>query len=192
MAVLNARVSPFFNEIFTITSVWWEEPRNHRGLDITTGTNSNLHAIANGIVLFSGAQTDGQGNLTGYGYYIIYKDTTTNMGFLYAHMKEQSSKNVGDSVAFGEVIGIEGTTGDSTGIHLHFEMQDLTNHDWVYGAPKSYYTNPAEYMGIPNVEGTQAIYEYQPIPPIRNKFIRKPFPWVVMNKNLKIMRGENI
>ena len=68
MPVLNARVSPFFNEIFTITSEFWEEPRNHRGLDITTGTNSNLHAIANGIVLFSGAQTDGQGECFSWTY----------------------------------------------------------------------------------------------------------------------------
>lgn len=36
------------------------------------------------------------------------------MGFLYAHLKEPSVKNVGDSVQIGEFVGIEGTTGSST------------------------------------------------------------------------------
>ena len=94
MPVLTANIAPFIDEVFTITSVWWEEPRNHRGLDITTGQNSPLYSMCNGIVVFSGAQTDGQGNLTGYGYYIIIKDIATKMGFLYAHMREQSFQKV--------------------------------------------------------------------------------------------------
>lgn len=37
-------------------------------------------------------------------------------------------------------------------------MQDISSHNWIYGADKSYYSNPASFMGIPNVEGTRAIY----------------------------------
>lgn len=38
------------------------------------------------------------------------KDTSTNQGFLYGHMKEPSPLNVGDSVSIGTYVGIEGTT----------------------------------------------------------------------------------
>lgn len=193
MPVLTANIAPFIDEVFTITSVWWEEPRNHRGLDITTGQNSPLYSMCNGIVVFSGAQTDGQGNLTGYGYYIIIKDIATKMGFLYAHMREQSFLSVGDNVYINGLVGYEGTTGDSTGIHLHLEMQDLTNHDWVYGAPKSYYTNPALFMGIPNEEGIQAIYHASspPTPPTPPFYLGKgSFPWVLYARKFR-ERGLN-
>lgn len=63
------------------------------------------------------------------------------------------------------LYGIEGTTGSSTGIHLHVEMQDISTHNWIFGADKSYYTNPAEFMGIPNVDGTVCIYNGTPIDP---------------------------
>ena len=183
MAVITANIAPFISEVFTITSVWWEEPRNHRGLDITTGFNSTLYSMCNGTVVFSGAETDGHGNLIGYGYYIILKDNTTGMGFLYAHMQSQSHLNVGDQVAIGDRVGVEGSTGDSTGIHLHIEMQDISQHNWIYGAPKSYYTNPADFMGIPNVEGVQAIYYgYVPPTPVVAK---KHFPWVLYAKKLR-------
>lgn len=186
MAVITATNAPFIYEIFTITSVWWESPRNHRGLDITTGINSFLYSMCDGTVVFSGAQTDGQGNLTGYGYYIIIKDNTSGMGFLYAHMASQSHLNVGDHVARGDRVGVEGSTGDSTGIHLHLEMQDISQHNWIYGAPKSYYTNPADFMGIPNVEGTQAIYNGY-VPPIVVT-TKKHFPWVLYAKKLRTNR----
>lgn len=184
MADYEARIAPFINQIFYITSVWWEEPRNHRGLDIATPTsvgNFPVCSMCDGTVIFSGAQTDGQGNYAGYGNYIIVKDNTTNMGFLFAHL-ERRDVAVGDQVLIGEQIGLEGTTGDSTGIHLHLEMQDLTNHNWIYGAPKEVYTNPADFMGIPNVEGISVIYYGTPIPPEPVEKIRKKFNWIFFKK----------
>lgn len=80
------------------------------------------------------------------------------MGFLYAHMNEPSMLSVGDKVQIGSLVGYEGTTGSSSGIHLHVEMQDISNHSWVFQAPKEYYTNPAEFMGFPNQEGISVIY----------------------------------
>ena len=80
---------------------------------------------------------------------------------------------------------MNGTTGSSSGIHLHLEMQDLTNHDWIYRAEKEVYTNPADFMGIPNVEGISAIYYGTPIPPepIRkaNKWLKTMAKKVVIN-----------
>lgn len=86
------------------------------------------------------------------------------MGFLYAHLNEPTPLSVGDSVQIGSFVGNEGTTGSSTGIHLHIEMQDISTHDWVFRAPKEYYTNPAEFMGFPNKEGISVIYYGEPKP----------------------------
>ena len=109
MADYEARIAPFINVTFYVTSEWWEEPRNHRGLDIATPTavgNFPISSMCDGTVIFSGAQTDGQGNYTGYGNYIIVEDSTTHMGFLFAHL-DRRDVAVGDQVAIGEQIGLE-------------------------------------------------------------------------------------
>lgn len=122
----------------------------------------------------------------GYGNYIIMKDSTTGMGFLYAHLHEPSNLNVGDSVQIGQQVGLEGTTGSSTGIHLHLEMQDISEHDWIFQAPKEVYTNPATFMGIPNQEGISVIYYGTPIPPEPTPTKkRKNFPWVLYARKIR-------
>ena len=189
MADYVANIAPFINQIFYVTSAFGEQPRNHRGLDIATPTavgNAPVYSVCNGTVVFSGAQTDGQGNYTGYGNYIIMKDSVTNMGFLFAHL-ERRDVSLGDTVSIGQQVGLEGMTGEATGIHLHFEMQDLTNHSWQYGQPLSSYENPATFMGIPNTEGISAIYYGTPIPPTPVQ-IERNFPWVLFSKKFRNRR----
>lgn len=158
----QARVAPFINKTFYITSEWWEQPRNHKGLDISTGANDPIYSMTSGTVVR--AEYSGTAN-TGYGWVVIIKDNN-NMGYLYAHMRDRPLVSLGDNVIQGQQIGIEGTTGESTGIHLHVEMQDLTNHSWDYTYDKSLYSNPATFMGLPNVEGTECYYDGNPyIPP---------------------------
>jgi len=162
MADYTARIAPFINVTFYVTSVWWEEPRNHRGLDIATPSslgNVPVYSMCNGTVVHKDWDENGYGN------YIIMKDSTTGMGFLYGHLHEPSNKNVGDTVQIGEQVGLEGTTGHSTGIHLHVEMQDISEHSWIFHASKETYTNPATFMGFPNEEGISIIYEGTPLPP---------------------------
>lgn len=189
MADYEARIAPFINVTFYVTSVWWEEPRNHRGLDIATpDPGNNLYSMCNGTLIRKDYDTGGYGN------YIIMKDDTTKMGFLYAHMREQSPLNVGDKITIGQYVGHEGTTGNSTGIHLHIEMQDLTDHDWIFGAPKSYYTNPATFMGFPNKEGISVIYNGTPGPgpgpgPGPTTIIRKKFPWQIFTRIIRKRRN---
>ena len=79
-------------------------------------------------------------------------------------MREASPKNQGDRVTVGEYVGYEGTTGSSTGIHLHLEMQNLLTKDWEFEADLSVYINPTLFMGIPNTEGISAIYNGTPGP----------------------------
>ena len=123
----------------------------------------------------------------GFGYYIIIKEDTTGMGFLYGHMREESSLNVGDKVIQGQYVGHEGTTGASTGIHLHLEMQDISSHNWIFGADLSQYENPATYMGFPNTEGISVIYDGTPIPPEPKPKKRKKFPWFIIYKKRRIL-----
>lgn len=60
----------------------------------------------------------------GYGNYVMLRH---EWGFsIYAHL-DRLCCNVGEKVAAGDMIGIMGSTGFSTGIHLHFEIRDLTN-----------------------------------------------------------------
>ena len=102
----------------------------------------------------------------GFGNYIVMKDSSTEQGFLYGHMKEPSPLNIGDSVSIGTFVGIEGTTGNSTGNHLHVESQDMTgSNSWTFGLSISQLINPTIYMGFPNVLGTRVYYTGTPQPP---------------------------
>lgn len=189
MAVVTPRIAPFINVTFWVTSVWWELPRNHRGLDIATATAGGsvpIYSMCNGTVI----RSEVSGSLTekiGYGNVVIIKDDVTHMGFLFAHLARRDV-NVGDHVVICQQIGMEGETGEAYGMHLHLEMQDLTNHDWQYRAPKEVYTNPAEWMGIPNVEGTECYYNGIPVPPptpVVDVGKKNKFKWVLYARKFR-------
>lgn len=86
----------------------------HRGIDIARPTNRNILASDNGVVEKVAY------NANGYGHYVIINH---NNGYktLYGHLASTSVK-VGQTVPKGTKIGVMGTTGRSTGIHLHFEV----------------------------------------------------------------------
>ena len=62
-----------------------------------------------------------------YGYYVMIYHGTADDGnsyaTLYAHMNSQPLVSVGQTVSKGQLIGHVGTTGNSTGNHLHLEMR---------------------------------------------------------------------
>ena len=84
----------------------------HNGIDMIGG--SNIKAADEGVVEFAGYKSGGLGNAV-----II----NHNNGFktVYGHMKSVKVKK-GQIVEKGDVIGIMGSTGRSTGTHLHFEV----------------------------------------------------------------------
>ena len=88
--------------------------RLHAGGDIGAPSRTPIHAPADGMVVFAGVRG-------GYGNTVII-DHGNSLGTLYGH---QSALNVeiGDVVRRGEVIGFVGSTGLSTGPHLHFETR---------------------------------------------------------------------
>lgn len=85
--------------------------RMHKGIDIA-GSGS-IRAADNGRVVSAGWDGD-------YGKAVII-DHGNGMSTLYGHMRS-ISVSVGDVVSKGKVIGVMGSTGDSTGVHLHFEV----------------------------------------------------------------------
>ena len=91
---------------------------NHTGIDIPAARGTSIYAAKSGVVVTS---IKGSGSYWSYGNYVLiaHSDGTST---LYAHM---NSRNVskGQVVKQGDVIGYVGTTGRSTGNHLHFEVR---------------------------------------------------------------------
>jgi murein DD-endopeptidase MepM/ murein hydrolase activator NlpD len=88
--------------------------RMHEGIDFGVGSGTPIHAAAAGVVVYCG-------DMSGYGNLIII-DHGGGLATAYAH---QSSLAVGcnQQVTQGQVIGYVGSTGHSTGPHLHFEVR---------------------------------------------------------------------
>lgn len=86
----------------------------HPGLDINGTLSNATYAVDAGIVTFSGWNSGGYGNM-------ILIDHGNGMVTRYAHHSKMYVK-VGDQVTKGQSIGMVGSTGRSTGPHLHFEI----------------------------------------------------------------------
>lgn len=98
----------------------------HSGVDIANEPGSDIRATADGVVRYSGWAM-------GYGLCVII-DHGFGYSTLYGHLS-QSFVREGDVVKKNSVIGKLGSTGTSTGPHLHYEV-------WEYGSTK----NPINYM----------------------------------------------
>lgn len=97
------RLHPIYNNI-----------RFHSGIDFAASAGTQVHSTGEGVVVFSGYDK-------GYGQKI-----TINHGYgfktIYAHLSKSLVRQ-GERVSRGEIIGLSGNTGDSTGPHLHYEVQ---------------------------------------------------------------------
>jgi murein DD-endopeptidase MepM/ murein hydrolase activator NlpD len=96
-------------------------PHFHTGIDIAAVKGTPVHAAADGVVALVARMTDGHGHLVGYGNFITILHRDGNLT-LYAHLDSVLVK-VGQIVPQGQVIGAVGSTGWSTGPHLHFEIR---------------------------------------------------------------------
>ena len=106
------------------------EPGRHMGVDIANEVNTPIRVTADGIVTYAGWET-GYGRMVaiehGYGY-----------STRYGHCARIDVK-VGDDVKRGQIIGYVGSTGRSTGSHVHYEVR-------IHGMP----VDPEKYL--PKVE----------------------------------------
>jgi murein DD-endopeptidase MepM/ murein hydrolase activator NlpD len=87
----------------------------HLGIDIAAGEGAPIYAADSGVVVFSGWSTGGYGNT-------IVIDHGNGYQTLYGHLSSTAAR-CGQSVSQGATIGYSGSTGNSTGAHLHFEVR---------------------------------------------------------------------
>ncbi len=103
----------------------------HHAIDLFAHLGDNVYASDSGVVVFSGMSSWGYGNL-------IVIDHGNGWQTVYAHLSVINA-GCGADVTKGEVIGLAGSTGNSTGPHLHFEIQNTG-----YG-----YVNPLDFLPPP-------------------------------------------
>jgi murein DD-endopeptidase MepM/ murein hydrolase activator NlpD len=90
-------------------------PHFHTGIDLVEPFGSPVYAADDGIVALVGSST------SGYGRYVVIAHSG-GLDTLYGHLSAALVK-VGQLVTQGQTIGLEGSTGNSTGPHVHFELR---------------------------------------------------------------------
>lgn len=93
----------------------WREGM-HNGRDLTRYRRAPVGAVANGTVISAGWRG-------GYGYAVEIRHGKGRFTSLYAHLAQITVRK-GQWVNMGNLIGRMGSTGDSTGVHTHFEVRD--------------------------------------------------------------------
>lgn len=107
----GAFIWPTVNHYLSGNDFW----SGHLGIDIAAGLGTAVWAADTGVVIYAGAIAGGYGNM-------IMIDHGNGYQTLYAHLSSIKVQ-CGQSVARGQLIGLAGSTGNSTGPHLHFEVR---------------------------------------------------------------------
>lgn len=104
------------NSRFGFRKLPGEKGRMHEGVDFAAPSGAPIRSAAVGVVLAAGSSPT-------YGNFVEV-DHGEGVSTFYAHMTRRASGlNVGDRIEAGSVIGFVGSTGHSTGPHLHFELR---------------------------------------------------------------------
>lgn len=123
----------------------------HDGLDLIGIDSKEIHATASGQIVYAGWENPAD-HAQGFGQYVVIKAADGKL-YHFGHLSEIRCK-VGDSVKITDVIGIEGSTGRSTGSHCHYCVRTSMS-------PGSHLDINA-ISGIPNVEGGTYDDGYRP------------------------------
>jgi murein DD-endopeptidase MepM/ murein hydrolase activator NlpD len=128
---------PFSGPSGTFTFIWPANnhylsgndysPTIHPGIDIAAGLGAPIYASDTGVVVFAGLSLYGYGNL-------VIIDHGNGWQTAYGHLS-QINVVCGGAIYQGQVLGLAGSTGNSTGAHLHFEMRSDTYgrvNPWLY------------------------------------------------------------
>ncbi|MBA2254888.1 MAG: peptidoglycan DD-metalloendopeptidase family protein [Chloroflexi bacterium] len=119
-------VAGIITQEFGCTGFPWEPPRGdcahfHDGIDIAGASGTPIRAAAAGIVVFSGWNPYDDPRDPAWVVTIAHAD---GMVTWYAHMlpRRPPGTRAGSRVRAGQIIGFMGNTGNSTGVHLHFQL----------------------------------------------------------------------
>jgi murein DD-endopeptidase MepM/ murein hydrolase activator NlpD len=111
------------------------ERRDHYGVDIAASKGTPIHAASAGIVLVStcnafgpnggvySCDRDGSPAVSGCGWYVDIEHAG-NIITRYCHLVSRPNVQVGQLVAGGQLIGRSGSSGNSSGPHLHYEVHE--------------------------------------------------------------------
>lgn len=131
----------------TVTATSWYYPASfgggwHPGIDLAHSQGTKIKAPGKGVILFAGGDS-----YSGYGNHIVsaHKKGKDVYVFLYGHMT--SFRRTGGNIAKGETIGYMGSTGFSTGPHLHFEIIKLKNRS-LKSVVKKFNATGDYYFGL--------------------------------------------
>ena len=145
------------------------KPGDHDGLDLVGIDSKEIHATVSGTVHYAGWENDNK-HSQGFGQYACIRGTD-GLFYYYGQMSALKVKT-GDLVTCTDVIGIEGSTGQSTGSHCHYEIRG-----GFFKGAKVY--DVCSKSGIPNVLG--GVYDdgYRP-------GTAKPEPTAPAKKEMKV------
>ncbi|MFC9707595.1 M23 family metallopeptidase [Paenibacillus sp. NPDC056933] len=116
----------------------------HRGVDLVTEPwNGPVHAFMDGTVRFASEGATGSG-FGGYGLTVAVQD---HRGYLhcYAHLS-RIAVQVGQQVRQGQLLGNQGSTGESTGPHVHYEVRISSTPSYGYTASENGVVDPGNYL----------------------------------------------
>lgn len=117
---------------------------SHDGLDLVGVDGKNIYSNVDGVVEVAGWE-NANNTKQGFGKYIRIKKTGSTDKYYFGHLSEIKVK-VGQTVKVGDLIGVEGSTGYSTGSHCHFCVR-------VNGS-KTNLRKAYDILGIKNAIGT--------------------------------------
>lgn len=137
----------------------------HSGMDLAGITSKEIRAVTGGTVLRSRMVTDRTNCTWEWGNYVSVAGDD-GFTYYYCHLSERLV-TAGERITAGQVIGIEGSTGRSTGSHLHFEVRSAAGTA----------VDPSGVLGIPNEAG----YVHKPV--------SQPNPWAEDAVNWAAVNG---
>ena len=114
---------------------------SHDGLDLVGIDSKEIHSTVSGTVEFAGWENP-DNHRQGFGQYVKIIDDKTGYGFYFGHLSEIRVKQ-GQHVNITDIIGIEGSTGYSTGSHCHYCIRKNGKGTDI---------NVSEFSGISNEE----------------------------------------
>ncbi|MGG4127572.1 M23 family metallopeptidase [Paenibacillus illinoisensis] len=163
----------------------------HRGIDLVTEPwNGPVYAFMEGTVRFAAEGATGSG-FGGYGLTVAVQD---HRGYLhcYAHMSRIAVR-VGQQVKRGQLLGNQGSTGQSTGPHVHYEIRKASTPSYGYTASVDGVVEPGAYL---QAEFGSTSEEQEALPmtseekkafEAMEKTLEAQASWIAQQKNLSSM-----
>jgi murein DD-endopeptidase MepM/ murein hydrolase activator NlpD len=149
----------------------------HDGLDLVGLSSKEIYSTVDGVVERAGWE-NADNKRQGFGLYVRIKQNDTTDRYYFGHLSEVKVK-VGDTVKAGQVIGIEGSTGKSTGSHCHYCVRG--------DGLKTKVRDINKISGIPNKKGT-----YKSEESVKYYLVKKSWKNVTVYKTKHITQARKL